>query len=223
VHSIGKRYTVLFDLDGTLTNPAVGIVRCWQHALGILGVQRDEAILRSLIGPPIHQGFAQVLDTQDTELIDRGVALYRERFSTVGLFENELFAEIPALLAELRGRGVTLFVATSKPTIYSERIIEHFGLLPYFDRVYGSELSGERADKRVLLRHITVQERLDANCTIMVGDRLHDIRGAKACGIKSIGVLWGFGSREELQLAGADDIVADIGALGQVLERRIAT
>lgn len=103
---VGDRGTVLFDLDGTLTNPAVGIVRCWQHALAILGVESDEAELRSLIGPPLQQGFAQVLRTDDVELINRGVALYRERFSTVGLFENEVFPEIPGLLAELRARDV---------------------------------------------------------------------------------------------------------------------
>lgn len=216
---VGDRGTVLFDLDGTLTNPAVGIVRCWQHALAILGVESDEAELRSLIGPPLQQGFAQVLRTDDVELINRGVALYRERFSTVGLFENEVFPEIPGLLAELRARDVELFVATSKPTVYSERIIEHFGLTRYFTKVYGSELSGERADKRMLLRYIVEREGLDIKTTTMVGDRLHDVYGAKACAMRCVGVLWGFGSRQELESAGADDIAEDIPELARVLER----
>jgi phosphoglycolate phosphatase len=214
--------TVLFDLDGTLTNPAVGIVRCWQHALDTLGVTHDEAVLRSLIGPPLHHGFAQLLKTDDPAAIERGVGLYRERFSTVGLFENELFPEIPTLLEALRARGSRLYVATSKPTVYSERIIEHFGLAPYFDKVYGSELSGERADKRHLLRYIVEQEHLDVTTTTMVGDRLHDVNGAKVCNMRSVGVLWGFGSREELELAGADEVVETIFALAHVLLRQSA-
>lgn len=212
--------TVLFDLDGTLTNPAVGILRCWQHALDILGVPHDEAVLRSLIGPPIHEGFAQLLQTTDPAAIERGVSLYRERFGTVGLFENELFPEIPGLLARLRELGARLYVATSKPTVYSERIIEHFGLTQYFSKVYGSELSGERADKRLLLRYIVEKESLDVRATTMVGDRLHDVNGAKACGIHSIGVLWGFGGREELELAGADTVVDSVDALTTILETR---
>lgn len=214
--------TVLFDLDGTLTNPALGIVRCWQYALDILGVAHDESVLRSLIGPPIQEGFAQLLETDDLSAIERGVLLYRERFSTVGLFENELFPEIPGLLASLRARGARLFVATSKPTIYSERIIEHFGLGQYFDQIYGSELSGERADKRHLLRHIVERENLDVRAATMVGDRLHDVNGAKACGIHCVGVLWGFGSREELELAGADDLAHDVDGLTRVLHARLA-
>ncbi len=210
--------TVLFDLDGTLTNPVVGIVRCWQYALDTLGVAHDEAVLRSLIGPPIHHGFAQLLQTDDKAAIDRGVSLYRERFSTVGLFENELFPEIPGLLARLREGGTQLFVATSKPTVYSERIIEHFGLAPYFDKVYGSELSGERADKRMLLRYIVHEEGLDVRATTMVGDRLHDVNGAKACGIRSIGVLWGFGDRDELSQAGADAVVESVTELAVLLD-----
>ncbi len=212
--------TILFDLDGTLTNPALGIVTCLQHALRQLGqTHRPERDLLRFIGPPLQRGFAELLQTEDTELIGSAVRHYRERFSTVGLYENEVYVGIPELLASLKQRGARLFVATSKPTIYSERIIEHFGLRPYFERVYGSELSGERADKAALIRYILDAEGLHAERTWMVGDRSHDVVGARTCGVATFGVLWGFGSREELQEAGAHALVATTTELEGALSR----
>lgn len=200
--------TILFDLDGTLTNPALGIVTCLKYALSRLGhVAVTDEQLRRFIGPPLQRTFSELLQTEDRSVIDGAVALYRERFSTVGLFENEVYDGVPALLATLRDRGHRLFVATSKPTVYSERILKHFHLREYFERVYGSELSGERADKAELIRYILDAERLSASQTLMVGDRSHDVLGARACGVGTYGVLWGFGTRDELQAAGAEAIV----------------
>ncbi len=212
--------TILFDLDGTLTDPALGIVGCLQHALRQLGhTHRQDRDLSRFIGPPLQHAFAELLQTEDTERIGAAVRFYRERFSTVGLYENELYVGIPELLARLKQRGARLFVATSKPTIYSERIIEHFGLMRYFERIYGSELSGERADKATLIRYILDAESLHPERTWMVGDRSHDVIGARTCGVASFGVLWGFGSREELQEAGAQTIVETIAELEGALSR----
>jgi phosphoglycolate phosphatase len=214
------RKTILFDLDGTLTNPALGIVTCLKYALSRLGhvAVPDEQLLR-FIGPPLQRTFSELLQTEDRSVIDGAVALYRERFSTVGLFENEVYDGVPALLATLRERGNRLFVATSKPTVYSERIVKHFHLTEDFDRVYGSELSGERADKAELIRYILDAERLNASQTLMVGDRSHDVLGARACGVATYGVLWGFGTRDELQTAGAEVIVETPSELTKVLTR----
>lgn len=212
--------TILFDLDGTLTNPALGIVACLQHALHQLGHGQwhDHDLLR-FIGPPLTRTFAELLQTEDAELVGTAVRLYRERFGAVGIYENELYVGIPELLARLKQRRLRLFVATSKPTVYSERIIEHFGLAPYFERTYGSELTGERADKAALIRYILDAEGLLAETTWMVGDRSHDVIGASACGVSTFGVLWGFGSREELQDAGALAVIETIAELEGVLSR----
>lgn len=214
------RGTVLFDLDGTLTDPATGIVACLQHALRQLGreVWPDRELLR-FIGPPLQLGFAEILQTRDEVLIGQAVAHYRERFSTVGLFENQVYAGIPELLAELQTRGAQLFVATSKPTVFARRILEHFGLMRYFSQVYGSELSGERANKAELIGHIVQSEGPRADSTRMVGDRSHDVIGASAHGIPTVGVLWGYGDRAELEAAGANEIVSDVTALRQCLLR----
>lgn len=214
------QHTILFDLDGTLTDPAPGIVGCLQHAQRRLGLEPWQASqLLRFIGPPLHLGLAEILNTDDETMIAQAVAHYRERFSTVGLFENAVYAGISALLDELRRRDVRLFVATSKPTVFSERIVEYFELGRYFSRVYGSELSGERTNKSELIGHIAEREGLDPECTLMIGDRCHDVVGAKTHGIATIGVLWGYGSREELETAGARELVDTVGELGGYLLR----
>ncbi len=195
---------VLFDLDGTLTDPKIGITRSIQHALASMGkVPPGEDELLWCIGPPLQDSFARLLDTEDPSILAAAVARYRDRFSTIGLFENDLYAGIPEMLSGLRARGFRTFVATSKPRVFAERILDHFGLSPLLDGTYGSELDGTRSDKGELLAHLLAAESLGPEDALMVGDREHDMTGASTCGIRSIGVTYGYGSEEELLGHGA--------------------
>ena len=207
--------TVCIDLDGTLTDPKVGITRCIQFALEQLGRDVPEPDdLTWCIGPPLQQSFDTLLDNPADA--SRALELYRERFTNIGLFENELYAGIPEALSELTSAGDLLLVATSKPTVYATRIIEHFNLTPYFEAVFGSELDGTRTDKTDLLAWIIEHQKLQPSDTIMIGDRRHDIIGARNNDLRSIGVLYGYGSRDELIDAGADTLCAqpvDLSAL----------
>ena len=142
------------------------------------------------------------------ELADRALALYRERFADIGLYENEIYPGIAAILAALAASRRRLFVATSKPHIYADRIIAHFGLADRFERVFGSELDGTRADKTELLRYALQSSAVDPSSAIMIGDRSHDMIGARNNGMTAIGVLYGYGSQEELVGAGAHHICA---------------
>ncbi len=209
--------TVFFDLDGTLTDPRPGIVRCIQHALARLNrpVPDEEALLWC-IGPPLRASFVRLLGGEEDA--DLAVALYRERFGAVGLYENEVYPGISALLERLTDAGWTLHVATSKPHVYAERIVEHFQLDSYFQEVFGSELSGERADKTDLLAHALHRSGATLAESVMIGDRSHDMVGAANNGLDGIGVLYGYGSREELVRAGARTIVKRVEELGKVLD-----
>jgi phosphoglycolate phosphatase len=195
---------VLFDLDGTLTDPREGIVACLRHALRSLGHPCPPmADLVECIGPPLRDSFSRLLGTEDSGVIDEAIALYRARFSATGIFENAVYPGVPEALTELRALGMTLYVATSKPYPFARRIVEHFGLTPFFRRVHGSELSGIRADKGELIAHVLELETLSSGSTVMVGDRAHDVLGARARGVFPLAVLWGYGSRAELTAAGA--------------------
>ena len=193
---------ILFDLDGTLTDPGVGIVSCIRYALERLGrdMPADQALLR-YIGPPLREAFCELLNTSDRCAIDHAVNVYRERYSTIGLLENEVYAGIPEALAQLTERGDALFVATSKPEIYAQRILEHFGLAGHFRKIWGCELDGTRSDKGELIAHLLQHEKLTPAETLMIGDRSHDAVGARANGIVPIGVLWGYGDEAELTSA----------------------
>lgn len=194
---------VCIDLDGTLTDPEIGITRCMRYALEKLGREvSDGADLTWCIGPPLQHSFERLLGNADDAA--RALQFYRERFGEVGLFENEVYDGIPDALAALRASGNRVFVATSKPTVYASQIIEHFELAPYFEDVFGSELDGTRVDKTELLGWLMQHKDLATSETVMVGDRRHDIIGARNNGLRSIGVLYGFGGREELVEAGAD-------------------
>lgn len=196
--------TVLFDLDGTLTNPFVGISRSMQYALEQMGYPVPEAdTLRRYIGPPLQVTFPQLLASDDPALAAQALQHYRTRYADLGKFENDLIPGIPEAVAKLHAQGARLFVATSKLEVYSIDIVAHFDLSRYFGAVYGSQLDGSRADKGELIRHIVETEKLDPARTIMIGDRLHDIHGAAKNDIRTIGVLWGFGDRAELEQAGA--------------------
>ncbi|MBC8144322.1 MAG: HAD-IA family hydrolase, partial [bacterium] len=201
---------VLFDLDGTLTDPYEGITRCLQHALSELGHDiRTQIELRSCIGPPLRQTFASLLATDDSELIERAVAHYRERFFSVGLFENELYAGTIEMLEALQRNGHRMFIVTSKVASAASRIIEYFGIAQFFERVYGSDLDGRFDDKGELIAHVLIENGLHPSHCVMVGDRLHDIQAARRNEMSSIGATWGFAVDDELSVAGATCLCSD--------------
>lgn len=199
-----KTMNLLFDLDGTLTDPYPGITKCISYALDMLGRKLPpRESLRWCIGPPLRDSFAKLLASDDDALAEKALAFYRKRFGTVGLFENEVYDGIPEVLETLQKNGHPLYVATSKPAVYAERIIDHFGLRRYFKAIYGSELDGSRSDKTSLILHILKRELIAPSEASMIGDREHDIIGAKENGIYGYGVLWGYGTKHELENSGA--------------------
>lgn len=193
--------TMFLDLDGTLTDPREGIMRCFGYALERLGRTMPSPEPLNWIGPPLHETFRALLG--DEVLVQRAVELYRERFASVGLFENRLIDGVPEALASLKQAGVRLVVATSKAEMYSVRIVEHFGLDRYLEAVVGAAPDGSDAAKADILRRGLARAGEDPTSSVMVGDREHDILGAAAVGMAGWGVLWGYGSREELVAAGA--------------------
>ena len=194
---------LLFDLDGTLTNPEAGITACIRYALSELKapIPPPSALLQ-WIGPPLYDSFASVLES--SEQAQQAVQLYRDRFATVGLYENQVYNGVPAMLSELQQQGHTLRVCTSKPQIFAEKIIQHFQLAPYFAGVYGSKLNGDRAHKTALIAHVLNHAGILAEATVMTGDRHYDIEGARQNAVRAIGVTWGFGTAAELKTAGAN-------------------
>lgn len=198
---------IYFDLDGTLTDPKIGITRSVQYALEKLDLpvpSPDQ--LTWFIGPPLRDSFVTLLggDSQ----ADLAVSLYRERFGDVGLYENAVYPDIEHLLGALKRSHGRLFVATSKARVFAVRIIEHFGLGGYFEQVFGSELDGTRVHKSDLLAYALENTGVDPSRALMIGDRSHDMIGAKNNGMDAIGVLYGYGSRQELVEAGASHVCA---------------
>ena len=189
-------HTILFDLDGTLTDSSSGITTTIQLTLAHYGMEERRENLLRFIGPPLEECFSEFLP--DSE-VPAAVSRYRARYSTVGLFENEVYPGIPAMLEALRSAGLRLAVTTNKPRPFSVRILEHFDLAKYFQVIEGAALDGTVSTKRDVIE-LTLSRLggLDRSRTVIVGDRLHDMEGASQCGISAIGVLWGFGSREEL-------------------------
>jgi phosphoglycolate phosphatase len=194
---------LLFDLDGTLTDPRQGILACFRYAFhGWSSGTLPDGELEEFIGPPLRESFSKVL--RDPALVEQAVALYRERFAAKGMFENRVYPGIHGALEHLHRGGFRLFVATAKPGAFAERILEYFELRRFFRGVYGSELDGRNGNKADLLAELLKAESLLPRDTVMIGDRAHDVLCAKANGIFAVGVLWGFGSREELAEAGAN-------------------
>ncbi|MDO4223240.1 MAG: HAD-IA family hydrolase [Acinetobacter sp.] len=209
------RQCLLIDLDGTLTDPKIGITQSVRYALAKLQHPiADDVNIDWVIGPPLKASLAQLLNTQDDHLAEQALAAYRERFADVGLFENTPYPHVKQTLASLQQRSYRLFLATAKPTVYATRIMQHFEFAPYFTAMYGSELTGERTNKGDLIAYILQQEQLSADDCVMIGDREHDILGAKRHGIASIGVTYGYAQDDELQQAHAD---AYINAFNELL------
>jgi phosphoglycolate phosphatase len=203
---------IYFDLDGTLTDPKPGITRSIQYALQRLDHHTipTEDELTWCIGPPLRSSFVKLLGDHSA---DRAVTLYRERFSDIGLYENGVYDGIDEVLTALRASGHRLFVATSKAHVFAERIVDHFGLRKHFERVFGAELDGTRVDKSHLLEYALKEGSVDPTKALMIGDRSHDMVGAKNNRMKGIGVLYGYGSRAELIEAGAHHVCATPGAI----------
>lgn len=202
---------LFFDLDGTLTDPAKGITNSFIHALKFYGIEIPSfEKLCTFIGPPLIQTFKEQFGFSDDKC-DEAVKKYREYFADKGLFENSVYEGIPELLETLKKNGKKLFVSTSKPEEYSVRILEHFGLSKYFDFICGSNMDESRSNKDEVIAYTIKKAGIsDLSKILMVGDRKHDIIGAQKNDIKSCGVLFGYGSKKELEDAGADFIAENI-------------
>lgn len=209
---------ILFDLDGTLTDPGEGITNSVAHALKKLGIPVPERrALYKFIGPPLYQSFMDFYGL-DREKALEAVEFYREYYRDRGIWENEVYAGIPELLAKLKGADKRLLVATSKPENFALQILEHFDLRQYFDRVAGSTLDSSRVEKADVIRYALEQQGIAPGpSVVMVGDREHDVLGARKAGLDCIGVLFGYGDAPELQKAGAARIAATVEELAGLL------
>lgn len=209
---------LLFDLDGTLTDSAEGITNSVLYALEKYGIQetnRDK--LRKFIGPPLKESFMSYYGFME-EKAEEAVEKYREYFKVKGLFENRIYEGIPEMLTKLQAAGKQLYVATSKPEIFAKQIMEHFEIDKYFVDIHGSTLDGSRGSKTDVIAYALEQNEIqDKAETIMIGDRKHDIIGGQECGIETIGVLYGFGSIDELKANKADYIAETVKDLEQML------
>jgi phosphoglycolate phosphatase len=205
---------IYFDLDGTLTDPYEGITGCILYALDALGFPHpDDDYLYSCIGPPLYDTFPQMVGDA---LTLRAIDLYRERFAEIGWRENVPYDGINAALATIAAAGHTLFVATSKPHIHANKIVDHFGMGEHITKVYGCELDGTRANKVELL-HYARAENPAAAQRVMIGDRKHDLVGATANDMHPIGVSYGYGSVDELSDAGAVAIAGSPAELPDIV------
>lgn len=190
---------ILFDLDGTLTDPRLGITRSVQYALAQLGIDEPDLVaLEHFIGPPLLEQFMHAYGFDEARAWE-ALNHYRDRFKVTGIYENQVFDGIVDLLETLVAQGKHLYIATSKPWEFAREIARHFDFARHFKVIYGSELDGTRSHKVELIRHILDQEGLDPRQTLMIGDRKHDLIGGKLNGLDVAAVGYGFGSREELQ------------------------
>lgn len=211
----------LFDLDGTLTDPETGIVASMRHALAAIGFPEvDHGVLRAQIGPPLQDGFLRL--GVPPERVDDAVHAYRERFTATGMYENEVIAGIPAVLEALVADGWTLAVATSKPAVFAEKILVHFGLDGYFAYVAGATLDGSRRHKADVIRHALDVLGAPPEAAVMIGDRGEDVAGAAECRVRCVAVTWGFGEAAEFAAPGVVAVVDTPERLLDVLSQTTA-
>lgn len=210
--------TIFFDLDGTLTDPKEGITKCVDYALQNVGIYTEDLdTLTPYIGPPLVDGFMEFHSLSEKDA-RTATAKYRERFTVVGLFENIVYPGMEDMLKALKKEGKRLIVATSKPEPFSIRILDHFGLSQYFDKICGSTFDGTISHKDQVIAYAMAScGNPPKDTVIMVGDRKHDIIGAQKNGLKSVGVLYGYGSEKEFADAGADYIIPTVDALESFL------
>lgn len=209
---------ILMDLDGTITNPKVGITKSVQYALRAMGILiEDLELLVKHIGPPLKSSFMEFYGFTETQAL-QAVEYYREYFSVTGIYENEEYQGMRELLTKLQRDGKTLIVATSKPENFARLIIKNFGLESFFTDICGGTLDDSRNEKEKVIRYALEKNHIaELSEVVMVGDRMHDVIGAKKVGIPCVGVLYGFGNRQELQEAGADYIAASVEELYEVI------
>lgn len=208
---------IFFDLDGTLTDPQEGITNCVRYALEYYGInETDYSKLMRFIGPPLVYSFQEYYGFDKIKALE-AVEKYRERFSSIGLFENKVYDGIYELLQTLTDSGHLLVLATSKPRVFAEKIMAKYRLRPYFKMISGSELDGTRNDKNEVIEYAIEKLGCPRDKIIMVGDRKHDILGAKKCGVASCGVRFGYAEENELENAGADYIADTLDELLPIL------
>lgn len=208
-----KYKNILFDLDGTLTDSKPGIVKGVQYALRCCGIDEpDLEKLTSFVGPPLYKSFMSYLDCSEEDAKEV-VECYREYYAETGLYENALYEGIDILLYNLKEKGYKIILASSKPRIFVKRVLSYFRIMRYFDIVEGSELDGKNTDKEELIAHILEKWNLKAEECVMIGDRMHDIQGAKANGMDSIAVGYGYGTQDELSGAAPTHLFSTIEEL----------
>jgi phosphoglycolate phosphatase len=202
-------YAVLLDLDGTLTDSRPGILASYHAAIRALGHEpKLDLDLTPVIGPPLDEIMGHVLEAYGDDRVAEAITAYRQHYGVSGLFENSVYDGIPQALDSLIAAGFVLCVATSKRTVFARRILDHFGLSGRFRGIYGSEPGGAVDHKAELIANLLQREDIAGDRAVMVGDRRYDIVGAHANRLRAIGVLWGYGSRQELEEAGADQLAA---------------
>lgn len=210
-------HTVLFDLDGTLTDPAEGITNSVAYALDKYGIKvEDKRSLCSFIGPPLNDSFIKFYGFTPENAMN-AIWVYREYFRDRGIFENEVYEGVTELLKKIKSSGRKIVLATSKPEEFALRILEHFDLIKYFDVVAGASMDEKRNKKSDVIKYAMEKGCFSAQGAVMIGDREHDIFGAKENNLPSIGVLYGYGSREELEKAGADYIAETVNDIFELL------
>ena len=213
-----RSLAVFFDLDGTLTDPAEGIVNAVLYALRRYGIEEtDREKLLRFIGPPLTESFSRYYGFSEEEA-PKVVECYREYFAPTGIYENRVYDGIPELLSALKAEGKRLYIATSKPELFATKVLQHFGLDRYFDGVYGAMMDGRRTKKGEVIAYALHETGLKPSEVVMVGDRMHDIVGAKQNNMRSIGVLFGYGSQEELTDAVADAIAETVDDIRTILK-----
>lgn len=209
---------ILFDLDGTVTDSALGITNSVTHALNKYGITvNDRSELNRFVGPPLHDSFKDFYGFS-SEDANKAVEYYREYYVDKGIFENIVYDGCEELFQALKENGRTLILATSKPEVFAKQILEYFDLAKYFTYIAGSNLDGTRTKKDEVIKYALEScNIMDLTKSIMIGDREYDILGAKKVGVDSIGVLYGYGDRNELEKADADYIVESVGEIGKIL------
>lgn len=201
---------ILFDLDGTLTDPGLGITNSVAYALKHYGIEvEDRKSLYPFIGPPLNDSFMKYYGFSPEKAME-AIFVYREYFRDKGLYENEVYEGVRELLSKIKSSGRKIVLATSKPEEFAVRILEHFDLIKYFDVVAGASMDEKRNKKGDVIAYAMEKGNFTREGTVMVGDREHDIFGAKENGLDSIGVLYGYGDRDELEKAGADFIAESV-------------
>ena len=211
-------WSVFLDLDGTLIDSHPGILASWRAALRALGHEPDESLdIRRFVGPPLEDSMQILLRSFGDDRVGEAVAAYRQHYGESGFLGSVPYPGIGKSLEEMKRTGLQVYLATSKRRIFASRILDHLKFATYFDGIYGSVPSGELDHKPELLAHILSKHGLSPSHSLMVGDRQYDISGAHAVGMRGLGVLWGYGTRDELETAGADRLVESPGDLARTV------